>query len=149
MVIGFRCTPHEIFLVELKGTKECPVVVASEVAKRLSDLSDAAFFSWVRKEITDLLKANTPRRVAFKKAEHAPSRSAATERRAQVEAILQLAAYDCGYKQIASFTKSQITAAIGYEGKPKDVINALDGTSLEQFKKDEQGEAALAAWSVL
>jgi hypothetical protein len=149
MVIGFRCTPHEIALVALKGTREHPVVDTSDVAKRPSNLSDPAFFSWVHKEITDLLATNSPKRISVKRAEHGPSRSASTERRAQVEAILQLAAYDAGYKQVASVTKSQIAAAIGYKGKIKDVIAALDGTPLEDFRKDERGEAALAAWSIL
>jgi hypothetical protein len=149
MVIGFRCTPQEIALVVLKGTKDQPVVVTSDVAKRPSNLSDPAFFCWVHKEIRDLLTANSPKRISFKKAEHGPRRSAATERRAQVEAILQVAAYDSGYKQVPSLTKSQIAAAMCYKGIITDVITALDGTPLEDFKKDERGEAALAAWSIL
>jgi hypothetical protein len=149
MVIGFRCSPQEIALVVLKGTKEDPVIVTSDVVKRPANLSDPAFFSWVHKEIKDLLTTNSPKRISFKKAEHGPTRSSSTERRAQVEAILQVAAYDTGYKQIAGMTKSQIAAAIGYEGTIKEVILALDGTPLEEFKKDERGEAALVAWSVL
>jgi hypothetical protein len=149
MVIGFRCSPQEITLVGLKGTKEDPVVVTSEVVRRPANLSDPAFFSWVHKEIRDLLTTNAPKRISFKKAEHGPSRSSSTERRAQVEAILQVAAYDSGYKQVVGMTKSQIAAAIGYEGKIKEILTALDGTPLESFTKDERGEAALVAWSIL
>jgi hypothetical protein len=149
MVIGFRCSPQGIALVALKGTKGNPILVTSEVVSRPANLTDPAFFSWVHKEIRDLLTTNSPKRISFKKAEHAPSRSSSTERRAQVEAILQVAAYDAGYKQVAGMTKSQIAAAIGYEGTIKEVIVALDGTPLEDFKKDERGEAALVAWSIL
>ena len=149
MVIGFRCSPQEIAVVLLKGTKETPVIVTSDVVKRPANLTDPAFFSWVHKEIRDLLTTNAPKRVCFKKAEHSPNRSASSERRAQVEAILQVAAYDTGYKQIAGMTKSQIAAAIGYEGTIKEVVLALDGAPMEELKKDDRGEAALVAWSIL
>lgn len=149
MVIGFRCSPHGVALVVLRGTRAEPVLVKSEIAVRPANLTDPAFFSWAHKEIRDLLATNGAKRIRFKRAEHGPARSSSTERRAQVEAILQMAAYDSGYMQVTGVTKSQIAKAIGYVGAAKGVAAALDGTPMEAFRIDDRGEAALAAWSAL
>ena len=149
MVIGFRCTPKEIIVVALDGTKKMPKLLTRDRLVRPKNLSDPAFYSWLRKEITDLLKTNDPRKVVYKKAEHSPHRSSSTERRALVEAILELAAYDCDLKQVKGLTKAQLAAALQFEGKPKDVLDALTGTPLAAVGDDGTKEAALAALSVL
>lgn len=149
MVIGFRCTPSEIIVVALRGTRDDPKLVTQDRIQRPKNLSDAAFFSWIRREITDLLKTNVPRKVAYKKAEHSPHRSSATERRAQVEAILELASYDCDFKQVKGLTKAQIAVAIEFDGKPKDVLEVLGGKRLHEVKDDLAKEAAVAGMSVL
>jgi hypothetical protein len=149
MVIGFRCSPDAISLVLLDGTRISPNLLTSEVAKRPADLSDAAFFSWVRKEVTDLLRTNRPKRVALKRAEHGPARSNSTERRAQLEAVAQAASYDCGFHDVGLFNKAQIASALSFNGKARDILDALDGTPLQDLTTDELKEAALAAWCLL
>jgi len=70
-------------------------------------------------------------------------------KRSQVEGVVQAVVYESGCRQIASFTKQQIKARLGFEGTARDIAEALDDSPLKEFNGTDCEESALAAWASL
>jgi hypothetical protein len=142
-VVGFRCFSSELSVVVLSGALskpevvehfQCPVIGATRPEQLL----------WLRSEVHEILQRTGATRAAFKIAE---GNAHASRRRIELEAVLQAAVAERGLL-IASQTKAQVKAAIGFQGAARDIEAALPAHGLGTLSADER-EAGLAALSAL
>jgi Holliday junction resolvasome RuvABC endonuclease subunit len=147
--IGLRCWPDRFAYVVLEGDVRAPVVIASDTISIPADDDRPAFLNWISNEVRTILKRYPPSRCSYKAIEPTAFKNSDSLRRAQVEGVVQAVAHGSGCTQIASFTKQQIKARIGFDGAAKDVAQALKGGPLDELSGADFREAALAAWASL
>jgi Holliday junction resolvasome RuvABC endonuclease subunit len=144
--LGFRCWPDQFTYVVLQGTVTAPKPVTSGTVKIPADSDRPAFLNWISTEVRTILKRHTPTGCSYKAIEPKAQKNSSLLRRAQVEGVVQAVVHESGCRDIASYTKQQIKARIGFGGTAKDVAQALDGGPLQEFSGNDFEEAALAAW---
>ncbi len=147
--IGLRCWPDKFAYVVLQGTLATPVPIDSGTVTIPDDTDRPAFLNWISSEVRTIVKRHTPTSCSYKAIEPAARKNSSLLRRAQVEGVVQAVVHELGCKLITSHTKQQIKARIGFEGSAKEVAQALDGSSLEEFGGTDYEESALAAWASL
>jgi Holliday junction resolvasome RuvABC endonuclease subunit len=147
--IGLRCWADQFTYVVLQGSVTAPVPVTSGTVKIPADSDRPAFLNWISKEIRAIVKRHAPIRCSYKAIEPSARKNSPLLRRSQVEGVVQAVVHELGCKQIDSYTKQQIKARIGFGGSAKDVAEALDGSSLQEFGGTDYEESALAAWASL
>lgn len=147
--IGLRCWPDRFTYVVLAGTVGAPILIASDTVTIPADDDRPSFLNWISKEVRTILKRYPPIRCSYKAIEPMAFKNSDSLRRSQVEGVVQAVAHESGCTEIASYTKQQIKARIGFEGAAKDVAKALKGGPLDELSRTDFQEAALAAWASL
>jgi Holliday junction resolvasome RuvABC endonuclease subunit len=149
LYVGFRCWPDHFTYVVLQGAITAPEPVASDKVEIPVDSDRPAFLNWISTEVRTILKRHTPAGCSYKAIEPLARKNSNLMRRAQVEGVIQAVIHESGCRRIASHTKQQIKARIGFGGTAKDVAKALNGGPLNEFVDTDFEEAALAAWASL
>lgn len=148
MVLGIRCWHDKFAFVVAKGPSTNPEIIESDVRKFPADLERAGFLNWISKEIKGVLHRHPIAAAGFKALEGTAFRTVEVVKRAEVEGVIQAVLYESGCKDVDGLTKQQIKAAIGYNGKAAEVVNALEGTAFAEMQANIQ-DAALVAWALL
>jgi Holliday junction resolvasome RuvABC endonuclease subunit len=147
--IGLRCWPDQFTYVVLRGTVSTPIPFTSGTVTIPADSDRPAFLNWISTEVRTIIKRHAPIRCSYKAIEPSARKNSALLRRSQVEGVVQAVVHELGCTHIDSYTKQQIKARIGFAGSAKDVAEALDSTSLQEFSGTDYEESALAAWASL
>jgi hypothetical protein len=149
-VVGFRCGTDGVRCVIMDGTRAHPVVLESRRLRFPVNLQWPGQLAWLRTEISQILQQLSPAAVCFKKAEAVASFSAGAVSRIEAEAIVQLAAHECGVECIRGTVKRTLKSDLGWDGAIRYVDRAIDDAPLAGLSRNcEEREAALAAWSSL
>jgi len=149
-VLGIRCSNKNYTFAVLTGSKAKPNVLRSETVPYPAGFPKPQSLKWILQEICTLLEKHNVRKIAMKKFE-GRFRGKPYEERIEYEAMIYIAAANCGVKAVCKKANSTIAKDLGLKGRGRYLSTSLDTSSISGYSgfSDNAKDAILAAWSEL
>jgi hypothetical protein len=149
MVIGFRSFTDGFAYVILNGTQAAPSVVAKDRVVLPKNQTWAASLSWVRKQLREIIQANSPTGACIKTVE--PMAKKKSIERLHIEAVIIEYLHSSKEVDCCRRIKSQLKRDIkGFNDAARYIERVLSNSeSLQELNTPQFQEATLAAVSEL
>lgn len=149
-VLGIRCSNKNYTFAIVTGTKGKPKVLECETISYPTGFAKPQSFKWLLQEIHGLIEKHNVKKIALKRFE-GRFRDKRYEERIEHEAIIYLAAANCGVKPVCKKGKSTIAKDLGLKGRGRYLSTSLDTSLIIGYSgfSDNAKEAILVGWSEL
>lgn len=150
-VMGIRCSNSDCTFCILTGTRDAPVVNATDQVVFPKGYSEPELHKWFHQEMSDVFGKHKCDAVGIKRAETNVKRSNSLEARIQNDAIVSLAAVEAGCLSVYRKVNCTIAKDLGLKGKSKYLKTMLDTAPIVAFDKypAKIQEAILTGWSCM
>lgn len=150
-VMGVRCSNSYYAYCILSGSREAPVVEATNRISFPVGYNETEVLRWLYQEMQAVFGTHRVDAIGIKKAEANVVRSNALETRIKGDAIVSLAAAEAGCRAVYKKVKSTIAKDLGLKGKGKYLETKLDTSAITGFDgySQEIKEAILVGWSCM
>ena len=149
-ILGIRCSNTDFTYAVLTGTKAAPQLVETQTIAYPKGFAKAQSLKWLHQELMGLIQKHSVERIVMKASE-GQSKGKPYEDRVEHEAMVYLAAADCGIKAVFKKVKSTIAKSLCSKGKASYLSTSLDTSVFSNFEKHKPKvqEAIFSGWSEL
>ncbi len=149
-VLGIRCSNTDYSVAVLSGTRNTPQVIHCDTILYPTGFSKPQSLNWMLQEIDAVVKKHCIARIVMKGFE-GRNRDKTFVERIEREAMVSLAAFQCGVKAVFKKISSTIAKDLGLKGRARYLTTSLDTSSIPGYSSytDRQKDAIVAAWSKL